>query len=295
MSYLRHVEACNAFDPDAFLPFVLGRRRVGFIRRDKAGALALLPRIFEVDDRAVRLAEPLDSAAKRTAALTEAAQFLAAKGVIGGIRGEAFAVTEFWQGPLLFELDRGAVPFFGTRSYGVHLNGFRREGGETLMWIGKRAPDKKIAPNRLDNLVAGGISSGYDAQETLVKEAGEEAGMAESLARRAWPVGAMMYRMQLADGMRDDVLFSYDIQLPADFVPRNTDGEIADFRLMNFAECLRLVRDGDEFKFNVNLVLIDFALRHGAIVPEHPHYLALLTGLRGGLIREAGAGARIGG
>jgi hypothetical protein len=100
--------------------------------------------------------------------------------------------------------------------------------------------------------------------------------------------------MQLSDGMRDDVLFSYDIELPAEFVPRNTDGEIADFRLMPLAECLRLVRETDEFKFNVNLVLIDFALRHGAIPPEHPHYLALLTSLRGGLIREAGAGAYLG-
>jgi len=294
MSYLRHVEACNAFDPDAFLPFLLGTRRVGFIRRDKANALALLPKTFAVEDRAVRLAGALDTAAKRTAALTEAAQFLAQKGVIGGIRGEAFAITDGWLGPLLFELDRGAVPFFGTRSYGVHLNGFRRQGDQVLMWIGKRAADKKIAPNRLDNLVAGGISSGYDAQETLVKEAGEEAGMPEALARRAWPVGAMMYRMQLPDGMRDDVLFSYDIALPADFVPRNTDGEIADFRLMALEDCLRLVREGDEFKFNVNLVLIDFALRHGAIAPEHPHYLALLTGLRGGLIREAGTGAQLG-
>jgi 8-oxo-dGTP pyrophosphatase MutT (NUDIX family) len=293
MSYLRHVEACNAFDPNAFLPFLLGDRRVGFIRRDKAGALALLPRIFDVDDRAVRLSAALDTATKRTAALTEASYFLAQKGAIGSIRGEAFAITDGWLGPLLFELDRGAVPFFGTRSYGVHLNGFRREGGDLLMWIGKRAPDKKIAPNRLDNLVAGGISSGYDAQETLVKEAGEEAGMPEALARRAWPVGAMMYRMQLSDGMRDDVLFSYDIELPPDFTPHNTDGEIADFRLMPLADCLRLVRESDEFKFNVNLVLIDFALRHGAIAPEHPHYLALLTGLRGGLIREAGTGAHL--
>jgi hypothetical protein len=117
--------------------------------------------------------------------------------------------------------------------------------------------------------------------------------MPEALARRAWPVGAMMYRMALPDGMRDDVLFSYDIELPADFAPRNTDGEISDFHPMPFGECLRLVHETDEFKFNVNLVLIDFALRHGRIVPEDPDYLALLTGLRGGLIREPGAGAHL--
>ncbi|MEI9986486.1 MAG: hypothetical protein WDN69_26925 [Aliidongia sp.] len=117
--------------------------------------------------------------------------------------------------------------------------------------------------------------------------------MPEALARRAWPVGAMMYRMALPDGMRDDVLFSYDIELPTDFVPCNTDGEISDFQPMSFGECLRLVHETDDFKFNVNLVLIDFALRHGRIVPEDPDYLALLTGLRGGLIREPGAGAQL--
>jgi len=286
MSYLRHVEACNCFDPDASLPFLLGGRRVGFIRRDHAKALAAFPDVFGIDDRAIHLAETLDTPQRRTEALAEVCRGLVRMGAIAAIRREAFAITEGWRGPLLFELDRGAVPFFGTRSYGVHLNGYRRDGDTLMMWIGRRALDKKVAPGKLDNLVAGGISSGYDAQETLVKEAGEEAGMPVALARRAWPVGAMLYRMALPDGMRDDVLFSYDLELPGDFVPHNTDGEISGFELLPFTECLRLVRETDAFKFNVNLTLINFALRHGQIQPEQPDYLALMTGLSGGLIRE---------
>ena len=43
---------------------------------------------------------------------------------------------------------------------------------------------------------------------------------------------------------------------------------------------LERVRAGDEFKFNVNLVLIDFALRHGLIGPDDPEYIPLLAGLR---------------
>ena len=81
------------------------------------------------------------------------------------------------------------------------------------------------------------------------------------------------------------MLFSYDLELPDDFVPRNTDGEISGFELLPFAECLRLVRETDQFKFNVNLVLVDFGLRHGLITPEDPDYLALVEGLRGSLIR----------
>ena len=295
MSYLRHLEACNRFDPDAFLPFQLDGSRIGFIRRDNARALMPFPALFAIDDRAVSLAAYPATPTERSQALAEVAGALVRVGAIAALRGEAFAITESWGGRTLFELDRGAVPFFGTRSYGVHLNGYCRDGERLMLWVGRRALDKKVAPGKLDNLVAGGIGAGYDARQTLLKEAAEEAGMDEALAARAKPVGAMMYRMALPDGMRDDVLFSYDLELPADFVPRNTDGEISSFELMALDDCLRLVRETDDFKFNVNLVLIDFALRHGAIAPEQPDYLALATGLRGGLIREAGARAHLGG
>ena len=49
---------------------------------------------------------------------------------------------------------------------------------------------------------------------------------------------------------------------------------------MPVAEVARLVRDTDEFKFNVNLVIIDFLIRHGVIPPEDPEYLDLVKGLR---------------
>jgi hypothetical protein len=295
MTYLRHIQACNSFEPDDFLPFLLGDRRVGFIRRDRAAALAGFPSAFEVESRAIRFAAVLDTPLRRTDALAGVASALVQSGEIEAIRDEPFAITAGWRGPTLFELDRGAVPFFGTRSHGVHLNGYLPDGDELTLWIGTRALDKKVAPGKLDNLVAGGISAGYDAYETLIKEAGEEADMAPALARQARPVGAVLYRMAVPEGLRDDVLFIYDLAVPVDFVPRNNDGEIQGFARMSLAECLRWVREGDEFKFNVNLVLIDFALRHGAIAPDGEEYLALLTGLRGGMIREAGGGAHGGG
>jgi hypothetical protein len=285
MSYLHHLEACNRFDPERFLPLRLAGRRVGFVRRDNARALRDHPGVFEIDDRQVAFVSGL-AGLSVTQALGAVVEDLVGRGVLAGTRNEAFAVAEYWGGPVLFQLDRGAVPFFGTRSYGVHLNGFRRAGERVEMWIGKRAADKRIAPDKLDNLVAGGISAGYGARDTLVKEAAEEAAMPEALALTATPVGALLYRMELPEGMRDDVLFSYDIALPPSFEPRNTDGEIASFRILALEECLRLVAETDAFKFNVNLVLIDFAMRHGVITPEHPDYMALVTGLRGALIRE---------
>jgi hypothetical protein len=295
MSYLRHLEICNGFDPADFLPLLLADRRVGFIRRDRAAVLAGFPSAFEVESAVIRFAAALDTPSRRTEALGGVARALVQSGEIESIRGEPFAITAGWRGATLFELDRGAVPFFGTRSYGVHLNGYVAGGEAPTLWIGTRALDKKVAPGKLDNVVAGGISAGYDAFDTLIKESEEEADMAPALARQARPVSAVLYRMAVPEGMRDDVLFNYDLELPADFVPRNNDGELQGFERMTLAECLRRVREGDQFKFNVNLVLIDFALRHGAIAPDSEEYLAILTGLRGGLIREAGGGANRGG
>ena len=53
----------------------------------------------------------------------------------------------------------------------------------------------------------------------------------QALDRLGW-----YHSMELPDGMRDDVLFLYDIETPADFTPRNTDGEIEDFRVLSARE-----------------------------------------------------------
>ena len=118
-----------------------------------------------------------------------------------------------------------------------------------------------------------------ESQATLIKEADEEASLPPELAARAVPVGALSYRMEVEQGLRDDVLFLYDLEVPSGFTPRNQDGEIVEFRLMPAHEVMARVRDGDDFKFNVNLVIIDFALRHGLVDAEDPDYLDLVTGL----------------
>ena len=86
--------------------------------------------------------------------------------------------------------------------------------------------------------------------------------------------------MEWSTGARDDVLYIYDLETPADFTPHPQDGEIVAFTLMDAAEVLDRVARTDDFKFNVNLVIIDFALRHGLIGPAHPEYAALKQGLR---------------
>lgn len=279
MSLLRHIRRCNTWRPERFVPLWRGEERVGLIRRDNAEALKRFTDVFSVEPDGVWLIAPGDLDAV-SAAVDAVVERLVGEGRVAKWRNEFFAVAPRWGAPALFKLDRGAVSFFGVRAYGVHLNGLRHDGGALRLWIGRRAPDKKVAPDKLDNLVAGGIGFDHGLEATLFKEAEEEASLPADIVAHAVPVGAVCYRMETDQGLRDDVLFLYDLEVPADFTPRNSDGEIVAFSLMEAAEVVERVRATDDFKFNVNLVLIDFALRHGLVAPDDPDYLDLVAGLR---------------
>jgi hypothetical protein len=62
-------------------------------------------------------------------------------------------------------------------------------------------------------------------------------------------------------------------------VPKNTDGEIVEFTLMPAESVIERVRTTRDFKFNVNLVILDFAVRHGLLRAEVPDYLEVASGL----------------
>lgn len=277
MSFADHIRACNNYDPARIVPLVAGGQRIGLLRRDNAAALARFTRVFAVEPERVRLVAEGDADAV-SAAVDEVVEALVVERHVPKWRNETFDVMAHWGDKPTFRLDRGAVPFFGVRAYGVHINGYRRDSGLRL-WIGRRAPDKRVAPDKLDNIVAGGIGNGHGVVATLFKEADEEGGIPPALVERAVPVGAVSYRMETELGIRDDVLFVYDLELPADFVPTNGDGEIVHFELMAADSVVERVRTTEDFKFNVNLVILDFAIRHGLIGVDDPEYLDVATGL----------------
>ena len=278
MSFADHIRACNNYDRSRVVPFLAGGRRIGWLRRDNAAALARFDTVFAVAPDRVQLVAEGDADAV-SAAVDEIVEALVVEKSVPKWRNETFDVAPRWGEPPIFRLDRGAVPFFGVRAYGVHLNGYRYIHGEMYLWVGRRAPDKRVAPNKLDNIVAGGIGNGYGIAATLIKESEEEGGIPEPLVRHAVPVGAVTYCMETELAIRDDVLFAYDLEMPADFEPKNSDGEIVHFDLMRAASVVERVRTTDDFKFNVNLVILDFALRHGLIPVDDPEYLDVASGL----------------
>ena len=280
MSFLDRIAECNLWNPDNFTWFVVDGCRLGRVRKNLVPRLSEFRDVFEIDSDAVHLHPRLETFAARSSEMERVVKALCEEGIVSGVRNEYYPVTRSYGEPPFLQMERAAVPHFGVRAFGVHMNGYVRDKGGVHMWIGRRARDKHTYPGMLDNLVAGGQPIGIGLHENLIKECGEEAAIPPALAQGAVAVGAITYCMEAPDGLKPDVQFCYDLELPRDFKPRNTDGEIEEFYLWPIARVADIVSETREFKFNCNLVVIDFLVRHGVIPPDHPDYVAICQGLR---------------
>lgn len=280
MSFLDHIALCNKHDLSNYVSLVVDGDAVGHIRKDNLAHLDRFPDVFVRSDQSVSLAPNIESYEDRTAAVDMVVRALFEDGVLTGWRGEPYPVGGQWGGPHAFEVERAAAPFFGARAYGVHINGYVRKENGIHMWIARRADDRPVCPGQFDNMIAGGQPVTLSLKENVIKEAGEEAGVPPDLAATALPTGAITYCAESDIGLKPDIMFCWDLELPADFMPLNADGEIAEFRLLPAAEVMEIVDTTFDFKFNCNLVIVDFCIRHGILPPEHPDYETILKGLR---------------
>ena len=257
------------------LPFYVRELAVGWLRPSFADQLRRWPHVFEVADSYVTFRPSPDSPAARTAAMAEVCRVLANDGVIRGWRDELVSVAPHYAAPELFRVERAASRSFGFLSYAAHLNGFTRKNGALEhAWIARRSPNKPIDPDRLDNLVGGRIAAGMSVDETLRKEAWEEAGIAPALLADVNCLGAVRVEYSVPEGLHREILFVHDLWLPGDFKPSNQDGEVADIRLMPVEDVIQSILAG-EFTLDAGAVMVDGLLRLGAVLPEDPQYLEL--------------------
>ena len=250
---LAHIAACHTAElPGGRLPLYAGMDLIGYLKPDFAAGLAAI-------EPGVRLGA--DRVDMHPALLPRLNELAAAMGI--PTRAENFDVKADAEGPSLGLLDRGALPRFGVIGVGVHLNGLVRRADGLHLWVAKRAGNKKLDPGKLDHLVAGGVPAGYPPFAALLKEAEEEAGLPEAMAAQARQVAVFKYNMERPEGLRRDVLYAYDLELPTDFAPHPMDGEVESFALWPLARVAEVLSRTDAFKFNVALVLIDLLLREG--------------------------------
>ena len=159
------------------------------------------------------------------------------------------------------------------------MNGFVRDGGQIKLWVAKRSMNKPTGPGKLDQVVAGGQPVGMGLKSNLIKECAEEANIPVDLAAQAVPVGTVSYMTSRPEGLRDDTLFNYDLELPNDFKPENMDGEVETFYLWSIDKVRDILEQTDDFKFNSGLVVMDFMVRHGFIDADEPAYADIVSGL----------------
>jgi len=276
----RHVRACNTLvSVEGLVAFRIEDRQVGWLGAELVRALTLWPRRFQFDGRGVALDAGLRTPGARSEALAETSAWLARQGLVR-IRDEEFDIRPGFGEPSLARIDRGCLTAFGIRSEGVHLNGLVRGPDGLRIWVARRSATKSVAPGQLDQLVAGGIPAGLGPEETLVKEAAEEAGMAAGLALQARARPPISYAMRVKGGVRIDKLHVFDLDLPETFQPVPVDGEVEAFELLPAQRLVEAVRDTDSVKFNVNLVLIGLFLREGLIPGDEAARIRLSDSLR---------------
>ncbi len=284
MAFIDHIRRCNAYAPADFVPWSIDGKVAGYVRKELRPVLAGYDGLFVEGDGLGLDPRHADPAA-RTSALAEAVERLRRDGIVRQVVGERIALVI--DGRREAALDRGAMSALGVRNAGCHVNGFVRKPDGLYFWIGRRSPTKRSHPDLLDNFVAGLQPDGLSPMETVIKECAEEAGVPTALAARAEPVGDVSYAMASepdwgSDGLNRHVLHCFDLELPADFVPRPVDGEVAEFLLLPAVETADIIEGSRRFKFNCPLVIIDFLIRHGLITAKHPDFAALAGGLRQG-------------
>lgn len=288
--FMKWIERCNNGLPSvshgAFTPFIVQGNTVGYVDTEFVkDHLEKFQQTFTHHDGRLGLHKSIESLglADKTAAVGEALKQLHREGVITGWRDELYPVlTSFDSDPVLL-MERAASVYFGIKAYGVHVNGYvERDDGSMDMWVARRSASKPTWPGKLDHIVAGGQPHGLSPMDNVIKECEEEAGIGFELASRAKPVGAVSYCSQYSYGLKRDVLFCFDLKLPEDFKPIANDGEVEEFYRIPVEDVLKIVGrlEGDTYKDNCNLVVLDFMIRHGVITPEDQGYLELLKGLR---------------
>ena len=285
MGFLYHVEKCNEYDLSQFLPWVIDNKKVGYIHKDNVKYLLAFPKIFDPKPDHFSLSDNLTNPQDRSLATERMLERLRLANPSIPKLNEQYAVKESTHTPKLMEIDRGAADFFGILNTGVHLNGITDDNRNIKMWIATRSNARQTFPGKLDNMVAGGQPSDITQQENLIKECREEASIPKKIAEASKLRGFVSYTMQSGLILRRHVMFIYDLQLAPSFIPQPNDGEVEKFELLPVNEVMETVKNfPSAFKYNCNLVVIDFLIRKGLIDQNYKHYQKLVKGLRSPII-----------
>ena len=176
------------------------------------------------------------------------AQEMQARGALPGWRGEAIEVFGPDEQEPLFHIERSLLRPLGLLLRTVQVNVYTVHQGQPQLWCARRAAHKAIDPGLLASLVAGGIGCDETPLSTLFREAAEEAGLSQALARHALPTGIMdSTSLSEDDGhtvLHRERMHVFDLQVPEGFQPTHPDGETESASLHPLEAVLAQIRQG---------------------------------------------------
>ncbi|KAF8861834.1 NUDIX domain-containing protein [Acephala macrosclerotiorum] len=198
--------------------------------------------------------------------------------ILAGWRDELYAVY----GPgneIIFDIERSGSALFGIVTYGVHMTGYTKDPTAShgiKIWVPRRARTKSTYPGMLDNTVAGGMATGEDPLECVIREADEEASLPSNLVReKIKPEGTITYfhiRDERAGGesglLQPECQYVYDLEIPEGTECKPKDEEVESFELWSVEEVQAAMGRG-EFKPNCALLVLDFFVRWGILTEEN--------------------------
>jgi 8-oxo-dGTP pyrophosphatase MutT (NUDIX family) len=191
-----------------------------------------------------------------TASLDEIARAMHKAGVAHpSWRDEQLAVTDE-AGRILGSVERAAVRPLGVTTFAVHLAGFSADGRH---WVQQRSLSKANDPGLWDTLMGGMVPATDSLEDALARETMEEAGLALSQLRGLRHGGRVLTRRPAPPaGYIVEWIDWYRCVVPDGVMPRNLDGEVEQFALLDEARIAAMLL-GDEFTLEAAVVLSESA------------------------------------
>lgn len=273
----------NGYKSGDYKPLFCQGHHIGLVSRDVERELLPFQDIFVNYPTKIEICPNCTDYHDITAQVAKVLQSLREKNIFTALKGwrnETFEIRpSFGQKPL-FAMERAATCMFGLRQYGIDVNGYVvNDDGSISVWMQKRSSTKQTWPGRMDNFVAGGLSTGYSIRETVIKETEEEANLPKHLAERMQAAGCVSIFFQSERGLFPNTEFVFDIELPKDFVPNNNDGEVDEFMLIPASQLVEKICD-PQMKTTSCPVTLDFLIRKGIVTfesePDLPEVIELL-------------------
>lgn len=229
---------------------------------------------FNPSTRTVSLFQ-LPTEIERTAQVSKLSSYWREQGtfkILKKWRGEMWPVYGR-NGDVLFSMERAALGLLGAMRYGVHMIAYVKDATAPhgmKLWVPRRAKHKSTFPGMLDNTVAGGLCTGEDPLECLIREADEEASLPSATVRSAAKLTGTVTYIFITDEEQvgeeglvyPECQWVYELELPGDVVPLPKDGEVEEFMLVDVEEVRGQLGRG-EYKPNCALCVVDFFIRHG--------------------------------